>query len=145
MSSAKPRTDDRPPFVAAGAQTSSAYWRNSYVIRNLLFPWLLAYSPSALAAEQCTKDFPYRFVQNDGTLGLYFGCGGQWWYPCSVSATRNGVTAESCKAALATYLTAKAQAEPITVRYPGKCEALDSCESSVYDGFEWFGVYWGAN
>lgn len=92
-------------------------------------------------AEQCTKEFPYHFVQGDGRLGFYHGVGGAWWYPCSISSTINGVTPEACKAALATYLAAKAQKQPITLRYPGTCALLNSDVSNT-DGFDWFGVYW---
>jgi len=92
-------------------------------------------------AEQCTKDFPNHFVTNDGTLGFYHGIGGAWWYPCSLSATINSVTPEACRAALATYLTAKAQKQPITLSYPGTCALLNS-DISHTDGFAWFGVYW---
>lgn len=92
-------------------------------------------------AEWCTKNFPYHFVTSDGQLGLYQGQGGGWWYACSISTTLNGVTPESCKAALASYLLAKVQGKPITLSYPGTCAALDGADSNSV-GFYWFGVYW---
>jgi len=92
-------------------------------------------------AEHCTKNFPYHFIKADGTLGLYQGTGGGWWYPCSVSTLKNGVTPEACKSALATYMAAKAQGKSITLRYSGTCAALNSSVSTQL-GFSWFGVYW---
>jgi hypothetical protein len=92
-------------------------------------------------AEQCTKDFPNHFITSEGRLGFYQGVGGAWWYPCSVSSTINGVTPESCKSALATYLTAKALGKSITLSYPGTCAALSS-DTSTDAGFTWFGIYW---
>lgn len=92
-------------------------------------------------ADACTKNFPFHFVANDGTLNLYHGVGGAWWSPCSLSTTKNGVTPEACKAALSSYLLAKVQKLPVTLTYPNTCALLDS-ETSNTDGFIWFGVYW---
>lgn len=102
---------------------------------------IVLFTSTAINAEQCTKDFPYHFITSDGTFGLYQGAGGAWWYPCSVSSQKNGVTIEACKSALATYLSAKAQGEPITLSYTGTCADLNSTNSNNV-GFIWFGVYW---
>lgn len=112
-------------------------------MRILIFLATIAITSSAVTAnaEQCTKEFPYHFVTATGTFGLYHGVGGAWWYPCSISTTINGVTPESCKAALATYLVAKAQGKPITLSYSGTCAQLNS-DVSNFEGFGWFGVYW---
>ena len=101
---------------------------------------VLVMSAEALA-EQCTKDFPNHMIWADGNFGLYLGTGGAWWYPCNVTTSINGVTTEACKAALSTYLTAKAQNKQITVSYSGTCTALNG-STSIQSGFTWFGVYW---
>jgi hypothetical protein len=93
-------------------------------------------------AEQCTKDFPNHMMNSDGRFGLYLGNGGAWWYPCSVSTVVNGVTVDACKAALTSYLAAKAQGKPITLSYPGTCAAINGMSTINSDGFYWFAVYW---
>ena len=104
---------------------------------------LLAFAAASATtyADQCTKDFPSYFVRNDGVLGLSLGQGGAWWYPCSMSTTTNGVSPESCRAALASYLNAKVQGHAITLSYPGTCTALEGT-ANLTDGFYWLGVYW---
>ena len=92
-------------------------------------------------AEQCTKDFKNHMVWADGKFGLYLGSGSAWWYPCNVDTSINGVTAESCRAAVGTYLTAKAQGKPITLSYSGTCADLNG-SATINSGFTWFGVYW---
>ncbi|GLT19420.1 hypothetical protein GCM10007938_32020 [Vibrio zhanjiangensis] len=92
-------------------------------------------------SSTCSKNFPYHFVTKDGTLGLYQGSGGAWWYACNISEKKYGVTPESCRAALSSYLTAKAQAKPVTFSVEGTCAPFNST-NSTFQGFNWFGVYW---
>ncbi|MDC5850547.1 hypothetical protein OPW32_15185 [Vibrio europaeus] len=111
-------------------------------MRLLIFIAIVLFSLNAQASPSvCKKNFPYHFVTADGTLGLYQGTGGAWWYPCSISQEKNGVTTESCKAALSSYLSAKAQGKPITFSFMGSCDEINSSKSTT-KGFLWFGVYW---
>lgn len=107
----------------------------------LLVTTTFASLPNFAFAEACQKDFPNHIIMKDGGVAFYKGVGGGWWYPCSLSATINEVSPEACKAALATYLSAKAQGKLITLSYPGTCAALNA-DSSSTEGFQWFGVYW---
>jgi len=106
----------------------------------LLLVGLLSLSSQA---EHCAQDFPNHFIMADGTLGLYPD-GGAWWYPCSVSDTKNGVSPEACKSAFASYLSAKAQNKPVHFSFNGSCSEIGS-GTSVNKGFSWFGVYWNDN
>jgi hypothetical protein len=109
----------------------------------LILIWLnVVVVTNTQAASQCTIGFPHYFVRSDGTIGLYLGMNGHWWYPCNIISDINGVDAQSCKTALAGYISAKLAKKPVTFRWDGTCEELAAPTQSITGrGFQWFGVY----
>ena len=102
---------------------------------------LMLFNPVA-NASQCTVNFRHYFVTNTGTLAFYLNRSGHWWYLCSLEAEINGVSIQSCKSAMTSFLTSKAMNKPLTFTWPGTCDELTSPTQSIAGrGFTWLGVY----